>query len=245
MKKEVFAPQGTVVDLPQPVIKTVEKLQKGLRVNMSRLTAKEMNGVGLCYWYGHHIYLNYEEAVKWYKASAAKRCGKAEFNLYICYEKGTGVVKDMNEALLWLKKAAKHNDAGAQDILAQYYYDGIYVKKNRRHAELWFKKALDNAYKNDVAIILNDFGVKYYRGEYGFQQDKTMAIKCFEKAGELGLSLSIGWLITIYIEDENTERVEYWMKKYRKCAKKYKFITIMVDRNYKGFISGRKHRGNN
>ena len=234
-RKEVFAPQDTIVDLPQLVIKTVEKLKKGQRVNISRLTAKEMNGVGLCYWYGHNIDLNYEEAIKWYKASAAKRCSKAEFNLYICYKKGTGVEKDMIEALAWLKKAAKHNDATAQVFLGEYYYNGIYVKKNRCYAERWFKKALENAYKNEVAVVLNDLGVKYYGGEYGFQKDKAMAIKCFEKAGELGLSLSIGWLIIIYIEDGNTERVEYWKKKYRKCIKKYKFITTIVNQKYNEF----------
>ena len=178
---------------------------------------------------------DYEEAVKWYKASAAKRCSKAEFNLYICYKKGTGVEKDMIEALSWLKKAAKHNDATAQVFLGEYYYNGIHVKKNRCYAERWFKKALENAYKNEVAVVLNDLGVKYYGGEYGFQKDKAMAIKCFEKAGELGLSLSIGWLIIIYIEDGNTERVEYWKKKYRKCIKKYRFITAIVNQKCNEF----------
>ncbi len=234
-KKRVFAPQGIVVDIPQSVITTVEKLQKGQSVNIGRLTAKEMNCIGLCYWYGHNIDLNYEEAVKWYKNSAAKRCGIAEFNLYICYKHGTGVVKDKTEALSWLKKAAKHNNATAQVFLGEYYYNGIHVKKNRCYAERWFKKALENAFKDEVAVVLNDFGVKYYLGEYGFQKDKAMAIKCFEKAGELGLSLSVAWLITIYIDDENTERIEYWMKKYRVCAKKYRYVTATVNQKYKEY----------
>lgn len=138
MKNKVFAPCYLEMKFSPKVIKSLEKLRDGNEVNISRFTSKELNDIGLCYWYGHIVPLNYKEAVKWYIKSANKRCAKAEFNLYVCYNKGTGVARDMEKAMFWLKKAAKHNDSGAQDILATHYLLGTNIKRNRSYANIWF-----------------------------------------------------------------------------------------------------------
>lgn len=232
-EKENFAPNGIVIDIPTKVIRVLEKLRDGQTVNNKRLTGKEMNFVGLCNWYGHIVPLNYVEAVKWYKASAEKRCSRAEHNLFICYSQGTGVSSNMENALYWLKKSAKHNEAAAQEFLGEYYYDGEYVKKNRRYAKIWFEKTINNAFKSEDAIILNDLGSKYYQGEYGFPKDKSMAIMCWEKAAEKGFHLSIAWLLIIYIDDYCIEKVEFWKEKYNNCIKKDPKMTKVLMERYK------------
>lgn len=233
MDKEVFAPNGVVIDIPSRIKKLVRKLSDGYSINTKWLTGKEMNIIGLCYWYGHIVPLNYVEAVKWYMAAAEKRCSRAEHNLFICYSQGTGVSSNMKDALYWLKRSAKHNEAAAQVYLGEYYYDGEYVKRNHHYARIWFSKAIDNAFKTTDAIILNDLGEKYYQGEYGFPNDKSMAIKCFEKAAEKDLYLPIAWLVNIYIDEFNIKEVEFWRKKYNGCVKTDPKLSLMLKTKYK------------
>lgn len=237
MKKDVFAPCYIEMKFSNKVIKTLERLHDGQEINISRLTGKEMNDIGLCYWYGHIVSLNYEEAVKWYKLSARKRCKKAESNLYICYKNGTGVDIDMKEAMFWLKKAAKHNDAKAQDFLAVQYYLGENLKRNRRYAKIWFRRALDNALKDEDAVVLNVIGVRFLRGGFDYQIDREMAIKCFTPAAKKRFPLSILWLMQIYIEDNNEEMVKYLMKEYKKCVRTEPKITFIINRMYYGFTN--------
>ena len=79
------------------VMQTLEELRNGKEVNYKSLTSLERNNVGLCYWYGHFLPLNYQEAVKWYLAAEGKKgCNRAEFNLYVCYKRGTGVEVNMD-----------------------------------------------------------------------------------------------------------------------------------------------------
>ena len=115
MKKDVFAPCYLEMKFSPKVIKTLEKLRDGQEVNISRFTSKELNDIGLCYWYGHIVPLNYKEAVNWYIKSANKKCVKAEFNLYVCYNKGTGVAHDIDKAMYWLKKAAEQQSQGQKE----------------------------------------------------------------------------------------------------------------------------------
>lgn len=241
MKKEVFAPQGVAVELPPKIIKAVEKLRNGQRINAARLTGKELNGIGLCYWYGNIVKLDYEEAVKWYKAANAKRDGMAAFNLYVCYNNGMGVEADGKIALFWLRKAAKRGIPVAQSILAECYYTGRLVRRNSRLAKLWFKKTFDNAIKAKDEVTLNDFGAKYYLGEYGFEKDKEMAMRCFEIAANKGYCLSICWLISIYIHEDNKEKVEYWKEKHRAYAANDPRTTKLINQIYDVYKKVKKH----
>jgi hypothetical protein len=241
MRKKLFAPQGVAYELSSKIIRTVEMLRDGEDIGRIRLTEKEMNEIGLCYWYGHIVDINYKEAVNWYKAAAEKRYKSAAFNLYVCYNNGMGVPEDGRAALYWLRKAARHNHPGAQNILAECYYTGGLVRRNRRLAKLWFQKSFDNAMEKNIEVTLNSFGVNYYRGKYGFEKNRDMAIKCFEKAGEKGYCLSIAWLILIFIDEDNEEKVEYWRKKYEACAVKDPYVTQLFMPKYNDYIKGKKN----
>jgi len=241
MRKKVFAPHGIVCELSDKSERIVQMLRDGQDIGKVSFTGEELNDVGLCYWYGHIVNLNYEEAAKWFRAADAKRYKAASFNLYVCYNNGMGVPEDERAALYWLRKAARYNHAGAQNILAECYYTGGFVRRNRRLAKLWFKKSLDNAMEKNIEVTLNDFGAKFYLGKYGFDKNMDMAIKCFEMAGEKGFYLSIVWLISIYIEENNEEKVEYWRKKYKACAAKDPNVTKLITLKYNSYMEGKKN----
>ncbi len=240
MRKKIFAPQGVACELSSKITRTVERLRDGEDIRRVRLTGEEMNAIGLCYWYGHIVDLNYNEAVIWYMAAEAKRYKGAAFNLYVCYNNGMGVPEDGRAALYWLRKAARHNDAGAQGIMAECYYTGGFVRRNRRLAKLWFQKSLNNAMEKNIEVTLNVFGARFYLGKYGFEKNKDMAIKCFEKAGEKGYCLSIAWLMSIFIEEDKEEKVEYWRNRYRACVVKDPRVTKLIKPKYNNYIKGKK-----
>ena len=181
----------------------------------SRFSAKEMNDIGLCYWYGHTVPLNYDEAFKWYQRAAENKDNSAEFNLYICYSQGTGGKKDMAEALIWLRKSARHNDARAQYTLGEMYYIGGKLRRNSYHSRCWLKKAVISAVTQKNSVILNQLGVRSYYGELGAKKDIKRATYYFEIAAKLQFPLSILWLIMIY--KDNEERKNYWKEALEKC----------------------------
>lgn len=230
MKKNFINLRYIKIKLSKKTVEAVEELNAGRNVNPSQFTREELNEIGLCYWHGHIVSLDYEESIKWYLMSAHKHLKGAELNLYRCYRWGKGVKPNMEEAMYWLKKAVRHNSASAQLFLAEHYYDGLYLRRNRRLSKLWFARSVENAFKEESADTLNVLGSMFYKGKHGFQIDKEMAIKCFEKAAELQMSLSIFWLIIIYMEEGDREKVNYWTERYQKCPNKHKLLTGMIER---------------
>lgn len=232
--EEIFAPYLVELTFSEKEIRALERLRDGKRVPKSKLSPKEMNDVGLCYWNGHIVPLDYKKAVRWYKYSASRGYNVAEFNLYVCYDKGTGVNKDPQKALEWLRKAAKQECPNAQDLLAECYYKGEMVKKNRHWTHYWFDKSEKSAVEENDEVTLNSIGMRYLFGICDTPIDIEKAIGYFEKAGELDFPLSMSFLLSIYIGMGNVEKVEYWMNKLRKCktATKYR-----LDREEKRFFS--------
>ena len=218
MAEKFFTPHGVEIEISLKTKRVLERLLEGCSVDMDDYTPKEQNEVGLCYWYGHIVPLNYEEAVKWYRASAEKKHKAAEFNLYVCYSTGTGVEIDWEEAMYWLCEAAEHNHAGAQLILAKNYYCGSGIVQNYQNAALWFKKSYSNAFKSEDSITLNSLGVNFYLGKYDFEKNKSEAIRCFVKAGRLKNEISIAWLIQMFMEESDVRMVKYWMQKFNESA---------------------------
>ena len=203
------------------VLKALDKWSAGKRYNPTRLTPKEMNDIGLCYWYGYIVPLDYVKAVKWYKKAAALKYPTAEVNLYTCYSGATGVMRDIGEALVWLRKSAKHGDAKAQYILAERYNSGEDIRRNRRIANIWYQKAIDSAIAQEDLLTLNQLGVTLYYGNGRMDKDEDAAIQLFEKAATLKYPLSILWLIVIY-----KEKHDFWMGEYQNAPHKISEMNI-------------------
>ena len=241
MEKEVFAPYYKEIDLSTTVIQALYDLYDKKAIDKGLFSAIDKNNIGLCYWYGHIVKKNYEEAVQWYKESAKEKYATAEFNLYVCYERGTGVEKDMKIAIQWLKRAAKHGYANAQFCLAEYYYNGEGMRHNRRFARIWFEKAEKRALEQDDAVMLNLFGIMYLNGDNGFERDIDKAFFIYEKAGMLHFPLSISTLIHHYILRGNKEKVDFWMNEFNNCKTKTKLLAESVEKEYNKFLGDNKH----
>lgn len=240
MVDRFFTPEGVEMKISLKTKRVLEKLLEGCSVDMDDYTPKEQNEVGLCYWYGHIVPLNYEEAVKWYKVSAEKKHKTAEFNLYVCYSNGTGVEIDWDEAMYWLCEAAEHNDARAQLILAENYYYGRGIVQNYQNAALWFKKSYGNAFKSEDSVTLNSLGVNFYFGKCGFEANEAEAIRCFVKAGEQKNIISIAWLIQMFMGESDVRMVKYWMRKFNECAQEMPMdikLRKSIENKYNEFIA--------
>ena len=236
MEEKIFAPRLVEITFAENVIHALERLRDGKKVIKSHFSPKEMNDIGLCYWNGHIVPIDYKKAVRWYAYSAQQGYVVAEFNLYVCYYKGTGVNKNSRMALEWLKKAAKHGDPNAQDLLSECYYSGSMVRKNRRWSQYWFDKSEKSAMEQEDVVIINSLGMKYHFGSCGTPIDYNKAITYFETAGEMDFSLSMSFLISIYIKIGNVKKVEYWMNKLRKCKTATKAMLNASEKQYSSFL---------
>ena len=236
MEEKKFAPYCIEIEFPIKVIQAIRDFNEGKSIDPNGFSYKEINDIGLCFWYGYIVERNYEEAVLWYKESAKGNYPAAEFNLYVCYDRGSGVAKDRSAAMFWLKRAAKHGYRNAQFCLAESYYNGEGLRRNRRFARIWFEKAEKTAIEKNDEIILNLFGITYLHGENGMEKDIDKALFFYEKAGMLHFPLSISTLISLYIKMGNVEKVEFWKKEFDNCKTKTKLSTESVERAYKDFI---------
>lgn len=235
MVERFFTPDGAEKKISLKSKGVLEQLREGCSVDINEYTPKEQNEVGLCYWYGHIVPLDYKEAVKWYRASAEKKHKTAEFNLYVCYSKGAGVEIDWEEAMYWLNEAAEHNDARAQLILAENYYYGKGIVRNHQKAAFWFKKSYSNAFKSEDSVTLNSLGVNFHFGTCGFHDYQSEAIRCFVKAGKLKNEISIAWLIQMFMEESDVRMVKYWMQKFNECAQEKAMDLKLKDSTEYGF----------
>ena len=195
----------------------VEKLRDGHRVPYKVLSAEEKHLIGLCYWYGCIVPLNFKKAVKYYRASAEEKYVSAEWCLYVCYQDGTGVHANKAIAKEWLKKAARHGNSRAQLTIARCYFDGESFNRNRKSAKRWFARASENAFKAEDSEVLFCLGLQYFQGSYGMPVDTEKAIKHLQVAAERKDAFSIWLLIQVYKGLSDMEKVNYWKEELKIC----------------------------
>ena len=79
---------------------TFEKAQNG--------DPQEQLELAEAYAYGYEpLEQNFEEAMKWYKASAQQGNAEAQFELSEMFSNGLGVNRDTTQATFWLKRSAE------------------------------------------------------------------------------------------------------------------------------------------
>lgn len=233
-ENNTFAPCYSEIKFSKKVRNALKRLEDGKSIRKSYYSSKELNDIGLCFWYGHIVSKDYRSAIYWYDVSAQMNYEVAEFNLYVCYNRGTGVAANEKIALAWLRRAAKHGCPNAQLILAECYYKGEMVKQNCRLADLWLRRTSLNAIKQGDEITLFLLGIFYSLGEC-VSIDMEKAIFYYQKAGELKYPLAINHLIWIFIACEDMEKVEYWMKEFYKCKGITSSLKERTEQNYYQF----------
>src|SRR5579883_2600986 len=94
---------------------------------------------------------DYDEALKWFRKSAAQRFEVAEYNIGQAYYFGTGVPQDYAEAVKWYQKAAKDGYKPAGYVLYQIYDRGKEgVPRDSDKASYWLEyKAAGYRYQKE------------------------------------------------------------------------------------------------
>ena len=75
------------------------------------------NNLGVSYYYGNGVDINYEKAVHYYEKAAAKGHPYGMYNLAVANEYGNGTPKDINKAIKFYQKAAELGINEAIDAL--------------------------------------------------------------------------------------------------------------------------------
>lgn len=119
-----------------------------------------------------------------------------------CHEKGS-----LKESTYHLRIAAKQNHPTAMLLYALACRHGWGMRKNQREGVQWLRKALDSvgvelmdesqaagnqkarelqkAYRAQFALSVYELGVSHLNG-WGIEQDKALALRCFEIAAQWG-----------------------------------------------------------
>ena len=116
-----------------------------------------------------------DQAVAYYRKSAAQGHPDGEFGLGTMYANGEGVKRDLNEARAWIAKAAEKGHVQATNTLAHAYMTGgLALDEQSRSspaALTWIRKAADANY-----IPAIEYLAKAYRtGSAGLTADAKQA----------------------------------------------------------------------
>jgi TPR repeat protein len=116
--------------------------------------------LGVMYWHGQFVDLNYSKSFHWYKKAADQGLKEAQFNLGNMYFKGLIVDQNWFKAFHLYKKAAEQGLNEAQFNLGSMYFHGQFVDQDYFKAFQWFTKAA----KQGVPQAQNHLGAMYEEG---------------------------------------------------------------------------------
>ena len=168
--------------------------------------ASAMNEVGIWYYTGKHVKLDYKQAYEWWKKAALKSNVRAIANLGMCYQYGRGVEKDSTDAMRLYKKSIVEGNSSLFNqregnisksafdamLVGDCYENGIGVKKNLiKAAEAYSQAALKGSVE----------GMKLAGLSYINSKKNELALKFFEKAASYGDVTSEYWAGKILLGD--------------------------------------------
>ena len=213
-----------------------EEKQTDIRINSKGLLVDNANPTDANHQYNLGVNFftkgNLQEAVKWFKKSAAQGYVDAEYFLGLCYERGHGVAQDKSQALSWFKKAQSHGHSGASNRIAeltkpvdppQTYTTQTQTTKPQRqtsqvqkfHDALAFELLYDgmkecklkHEYHNGSAVIVDLSFTMNYSEIYKFSRDGQLT-----NAAEIGITNiqrnKEGYIIS-YKKNDYTYKLEY------------------------------------
>jgi TPR repeat protein len=118
--------------------------------------------LGTLYYDGNGVSQSYNEAVKWFLASAEQGYVLAQNALANMYFSGKGVPVDNELAAKWWLLAAEKGMSDSQNNIAIAYRDGLGVTQDSEAALKWFEKA---AFQGDVGAMISLGGVYHEEGD--------------------------------------------------------------------------------
>lgn len=169
--------------------------QPGSLAKIISLTVREPKNAealyyaGICYYQGKGVQKDYHKAFEYFKKAAALNHPAACYMVGMCFENGHGVEINFKKASYVYAKAAEKN--------------GDYLDHNGRspgiEAIQCLHELLNNCILSDESVILSNLAYCYENG-YCLPQDSIEAKKLYQRAIELGNSMSMISLASLYIE---------------------------------------------
>lgn len=129
----------------------------------------------------------YEDAVEYYRLSAAMGNANAITRIGCCYFDGKGVIRDYAKARVYFKLGVTHGDINSLYKLGDLYIDGLGVKKDERKAIEYYVesynlvKSQDEIYKYPEVLLR--VAKVFMEGKY-LEQNYEMARQFLEVAKE-------------------------------------------------------------
>jgi TPR repeat protein len=134
----VFPSGHTAASLP--IDTSAEDLQ-ALQTQAAQGFAPAQNNLGLLYYNGRGVPMDYTKAREWFEKAAAQGDADAQYNLGVLYDFGKGVPRDYAKARQWYEKAAAQGHAFAQNNLGGLYEFGHGVTQDYVRAYMWYNLA--------------------------------------------------------------------------------------------------------
>ena len=97
--------------------------------------------IGMLYWMGQGVPVDYTEASKWIHKAAKLGHGGAQGKLGYMYTEGITVKQDHKQAFQWFSKAAKQGDVDGQYNLGIFYLNGWGTEQNKTMAAQYLAAA--------------------------------------------------------------------------------------------------------
>ena len=136
------------------------------------------NDRGMAYLKGIGVEIDYKEAMRLFRISAAEGNQYAQANIGLMYSDGLGVEQDYKMSAKWLKKSAIQGNASAQTSLGYLYDYGKGVKQDYTEAVSLYRLAANQGY----AIAQRNLGFAYKDGN-GVKKDPVYSLMWFFLAG--------------------------------------------------------------
>lgn len=134
--------------------------------------AKAQLIVGDCYANGQGVFMDTEEAVKWYRAAADQELPEAQHRMFVSCRDGVGIERNQENAAKWCRKSAEAGFEEAMFDMGMLYVNGTGVEQNAKSAFKWFRKGAERGFPPS----LYQFGQCYKVG-YGVEKDEDEAQK--------------------------------------------------------------------
>lgn len=168
--------------------------------------AKAQYEVAYCYYFGYGINRDFEQAGKWYEASALQDYLDAELALANCYSNGLGKQKDLQKALYWYEKAGTNGSAEGQCEAANLYFNGRVG--NKEQAIYWYELA---AKQNHIGALTR-LGWCYRYGRI-VEKNVNKGMEYYQRAAELGFSLAQLRMGDFYTDNKDYAQAFNWYLK--------------------------------
>ncbi|MBI3551703.1 MAG: protein kinase [Elusimicrobia bacterium] len=154
---------------------TLAAARAGNAAAQKRLGSAYKNGLG--------VQQDFNQAVFWYRKSAAQGDAEAQNSLGDLYQNEAQDTPNLPEALKWYLKAAAQGNVDAQDSLGHMYQDGLGVASSWSQAARWYRAAAMQG-NADAQKNLGDI----FRDGRGVRQDQERAAYWYRKSAAQGNS---------------------------------------------------------